>query len=116
MWSSLPSLNPCFANLSHLEAFILKNTFRYSDRYNHYYKDYNHCYGRCLQSIPELPPSLQFLILNQQNITYIDNLDALSEIEMVSLWGNPVCGIWNSMGEWRNLTGMAKYCTIIASE
>ena len=35
---------------------------------------------------------------------------------MVSLYGNPACGIYNSIGEWRNLTGKAKYCTIFATD
>lgn len=75
----------------------------------------NHCRGRCLQHIPDLPPSLVFLILNQQNITEILYQDALADIKMVSLWGNPVCGIYSTVGQWRNLSGKAKWCTIMAS-
>ena len=47
-----------------------------------------------MQRVPELPPSLIFLLLDSQNITEIAIETALADIEMISLWGNAVCGIY----------------------
>jgi hypothetical protein len=110
----MPQPNSCFADLQKLEAFIVKNTWLSPiTGLNHLD---NHCRGRCLQRVPELPDSLRFLILDQQNITEIANEEALANIEMVSLWGNPVCGIYNLFGDWRNYTGKDQYCMKTGSE
>lgn len=79
----MPTPNSCFAELRELELFIMKNTWLSPDEGIDHLD--NHCRGMCLQHIPELPESLVFLILDQQNITEISNEDALANIEMVSL-------------------------------
>jgi len=112
-YSTLPPLGPCFADLSNLKAFIVRNTYLKEGILG---SSNIYCHGECLQELPELPSSLVFLILNHQNITEIANWDIFADIEMVSLWGNPACGIYNSIGDWRNLTGKAKYCTMMASD
>lgn len=113
-YSSMPQLNLCFADLRYMEALIVKNTWLSSNTGVEHLD--NHCRGRCLQSLPALPKSLVFLILDQQNISEVADWDALADIEMVSLWGNPVCGIHNLWGEWRNYTGKDQYCMKTGSE
>lgn len=104
LMSTLPQLNDCINDLRNLASLIVKNDSRYP------------CRERCLRRVPRLPNSLRFLILDSQSITEIANNTSLSDIEMVSLWGSPVCGIYTSVGEWRNLTGLRKYCMKKGSE
>ena len=82
LYSYMLQPNDCLSDLHYLESFIVKN------------RDLRGCEGRCMQRVPELPPSLIFLLLDSQNITEIAIETALADIEMISLWGNAVCGIY----------------------